>query len=121
MISEVINLIYSNLFLIVSTLTVVYLLKWIIDEYESGKKYPKGPMGLPIVGSLPFLGTNAHQKLVDMTSKYGNVFTVKLGSKRVVVVNRWKAIKEVLMSDNFLARPHDNLFKAFFGVKSKHF
>ncbi|OQV12573.1 Cytochrome P450 2U1 [Hypsibius exemplaris] len=57
------------------------------------KGAPPGPVGLPFVGSAPFLLHNAHLKFQELGKIYGNVFTVYLGNRLTVVLNDFDAIK----------------------------
>ncbi|KAK1430559.1 hypothetical protein QVD17_13384 [Tagetes erecta] len=56
---------------------------------------PPGPYGLPLVGYLPFLGSNLHEIFTDMAQKYGPIFSLRLGSKLCVVVNSVDLVKVV--------------------------
>ncbi|XP_073454693.1 cytochrome P450 2B4-like [Aquarana catesbeiana] len=68
---------------------------------------PPGPIPLPLLGSvLELRGSNIVNSLLKMREKYGDVFTIYLGFRPVVVVNRYDAVKEVYVdrADDFLAR-----------------
>ncbi|CAI9599384.1 unnamed protein product, partial [Staurois parvus] len=70
-------------------------------------KLPPGPTPLPILGNILQLGGGdivAH--LAKMREKYGDMFTIYLGSRPVVVVNGYNAVKEVYVdrADDFIAR-----------------
>ncbi|XP_018422663.1 PREDICTED: cytochrome P450 2G1-like [Nanorana parkeri] len=70
-------------------------------------KLPPGPIPLPVFGNVMQLSRgNIVTSLFKLRKKYGDVFTVYLGSRPVVVVNRYKAVKEVYVdrADDFLAR-----------------
>ena len=73
---------------------------------------PPGPRGLPIIGSLPVLSKYKHQyqALNDLAQQYGNVFTINIGSRPVVVLSKLETIQEALIKKNldFAGRP--NLF-----------
>jgi hypothetical protein len=66
--------IYSNLFIIFVSLISYFIVKEIYDEYEAKKKLPKGPKGLPFVGSLPFLGKEPSKALIKLSKRFGPVF-----------------------------------------------
>jgi hypothetical protein len=66
--------IYSNLFIIFVSLISYFIVKEIYDEYEAKKKLPKGPKGLPFVGSLPFLGKEPSKALIKLSKQFGPVF-----------------------------------------------
>ncbi|KAM0069837.1 putative cytochrome P450 [Helianthus debilis subsp. tardiflorus] len=56
---------------------------------------PPGPYGLPVVGYLPFLGNNIHERFTVMAHKYGPIFSLRLGTKLHVVVNSMDLVKVV--------------------------
>ncbi|XP_044521653.1 cytochrome P450 2C19-like isoform X5 [Gracilinanus agilis] len=66
---------------------------------RSGKgKLPPGPDPLPIIGNILQLDTKNIPKSLCMLAKdYGPVFTLYLGSKPVVVLHGYKAMKEALI------------------------
>lgn len=41
---------------------------------NSKYKLPPGPVGLPIVGFMPFLKQNAYLQFLKLSKKYGDVF-----------------------------------------------
>lgn len=66
--SEATYLQHSFLWLCVFILFFIY-------TFSSKPKFnvPPGPRGLPILGNLPFLGSNPHQKLSKLGKKYGGI------------------------------------------------
>ncbi|XP_022738454.1 cytochrome P450 71A1-like [Durio zibethinus] len=65
---------------------------------------PPGPRGLPIVGYLPFLGTdNLHLVFTELAGVYGPIFKLWLGNKLCVVITSPSLAKEVV-------RDHDITF-----------
>ncbi|KAL4587586.1 hypothetical protein LXL04_000458 [Taraxacum kok-saghyz] len=56
---------------------------------------PPGPFGFPILGYLPFLGSNLHEKFTAMGHHYGPIFSLRLGTKLHVVVNSMELAKVV--------------------------
>ena len=79
--------------------TVVFLLLYNYIIKQSWKRLPPGPPCLPLLGSLPFLGSSdLREPLRKLSGQYGDLFTVYLGQKRVVVLNSYDTIKEALMT-----------------------
>ena len=58
-----------------------------------------GPWGLPIIGYLPFLGPQPQETFLCLRKKYGDIFTIRMGSFTVVVVNGYDKIKETLVTN----------------------
>ncbi|XP_006818574.1 cytochrome P450 1A1-like [Saccoglossus kowalevskii] len=76
---------------------------------RSKKQYnlPPGPKGWPFVGMLYNLGDTPHIQFMEMAKKFGNVFSMKVGTQRVIVLNGYKAVTEALVDNNsiFSERP----------------
>lgn len=85
-----------------------------------------GPMGLPIIGYLPFLGPTPHRRYSELAKTYGNIFSLMFGQLpwvfvefvrierktkfellyRVVVLNDLETIKKAFRHDVFSGRPN---------------
>ena len=96
----------STLLVILLFFLLVGILWWF---QSSGDTLPPGPPAFPIVGSLPFLGTDIREPLRQFSKKYGDVFTVYLGQRPVVVLNSYEAIREAFVKNGqaFSGRPQD--------------
>ncbi|CAJ0593340.1 unnamed protein product [Cylicocyclus nassatus] len=75
--------------------------------YENVKRYPKGPLPVPIFGNL--LSANIrklHEQLSDYAKDYGSVYTVWL-PRPFVVITDYELIKEAFAKkgDEFSGRP----------------
>ncbi|KAL7594968.1 cytochrome P450 76C1 [Lactuca sativa] len=69
--------------------------KWITYSRKHIPPFPPGPYGLPVVGYLPFLGSNLHERFTEMAHRYGPIFSLRLGRKLHVVVNSIDLVKVV--------------------------
>lgn len=38
-----------------------------------------GPLGLPIIGYLPFLGPTPHRRYAELAKTYGNIYSLMFG------------------------------------------
>uniref|UniRef100_A0A8D1HDA8 Cytochrome P450 2E1 n=2 Tax=Sus scrofa TaxID=9823 RepID=A0A8D1HDA8_PIG len=77
---------------------VTLLLISIWKHIHSSWKLPPGPFPLPIVGNIFQLDLkNIPKSFTMLAERYGPVFTVYLGSRRIVVLHGYKAVKEVLL------------------------
>ncbi|XP_025069809.1 cytochrome P450 2H1-like isoform X2 [Alligator sinensis] len=84
---------------------------------SSNRKLPPGPIRLPIVGSTLQLSIkDLPQTMEKLSEKYGPVFTIYMGTRRVVVLHGREAVKEALIDqgDEFSARGVLPLFEKIF-------
>ncbi|KAF9613960.1 hypothetical protein IFM89_014025 [Coptis chinensis] len=77
---------------------VITLFIWMTKYSAAAMKcqLPPGPRGLPLVGNLPFLDPELHNYFAKLTTIYGPIFKLKLGSKLCVVIGSASTAKEVL-------------------------
>jgi len=73
---------------------LVLLLYWYLNR---PKGIPPGPLGLPIVGYLPFLGIRPHETFIKLGKKYGPIFSLQLGNSLAIVLNDYESIKEAFI------------------------
>ncbi|KAK2139698.1 hypothetical protein LSH36_1652g00062 [Paralvinella palmiformis] len=91
--------------IIVFFLTYNYLTK------ESWKRLPPGPPALPLIGSLPFLGSSdIRVALRKLAIKYGDIFTIYLGRRRVVVLNKYEVIHDAFVKNAQVFSGRPNIF-----------
>ncbi|KAB1217072.1 Geraniol 8-hydroxylase [Morella rubra] len=88
----------STTTLVVSLSTcAVFCFLWMAKKtIKAVPPLPPGPRGLPLVGYLPFLGTDLHRKFEELAGIYGPIYKVWLGQKLWVVVNSPSLVKEVV-------------------------
>ncbi|XP_019630647.1 PREDICTED: cytochrome P450 2U1-like [Branchiostoma belcheri] len=82
------------------------------------KNLPPYPAGcVPVLGHLLALGRAPHLKLTAWRRQYGDVFTVRMGMKDVVVLNGYTAVKDALVdrSELFASRLSSCLIEAMIG------
>uniref|UniRef100_T1IZ49 Cytochrome P450 n=1 Tax=Strigamia maritima TaxID=126957 RepID=T1IZ49_STRMM len=75
------------------------LLVWMfVDKfYSKFRRYPPGPVNLPLVGALPFLGKKPFVKFAEWARIHGPVIRIRVGLKNVVVLNSYEAIVEAFV------------------------
>lgn len=61
---------------------------------------PPGPVGLPLVGNLPFLDPELHTYFATLAMTYGPVLKIQLGKKLGVVVTSPATAREVLKDND---------------------
>ncbi|KAK3038477.1 hypothetical protein RJ639_029775, partial [Escallonia herrerae] len=78
-------------------LLTLFLSIWAFRKSRHGRtRLPPGPPGLPLVGYLPFLGTDLHQSFTELAQVHGPIFKLWLGSKLCVVLSSPAVIREVV-------------------------
>ncbi|XP_029352414.1 cytochrome P450 2K1-like [Echeneis naucrates] len=79
-------------------LLLVYLALSFVPPQED-QKGPPGPRPLPLLGNLLQLDLKRpYETLLKFSRKYGSVFTVYFGPKKVVVLVGYQAVKEALVN-----------------------
>jgi hypothetical protein len=86
-------------------LASVYVLASGIRPSKSGSpRLPPGPKPFPVIGNiLEIIGDQPHRVLSKLSKTYGPLMTLKLGSKRTIVISSPDLAKEVLQK-------HDQIF-----------
>lgn len=98
------------LLLLVLSLSIVYLWKNRVQDF------PAGPLSYPLIGHSKLLQTIPHIRLTRLKEKYGNVYSIKLGKQKAVVVCSLEGIEEALLKKSpvFGGRPKGFLPHEFF-------
>ncbi|XP_072556109.1 cytochrome P450 2J2-like isoform X2 [Paramormyrops kingsleyae] len=95
----------------------VFLLMADILKNRNPPNYPPGPWSLPFLGNI---FTDLEPKtMMKLAEKYGNVFSLRKGSEKMVFVGGYKMAKEALVTrgENLVDRPDIPLFnKVFKGI-----
>lgn len=66
-----------------------------VVRYQARVPGMSGPPGLPLIGNLWSIRTNAAAQYRDWSKRYGDVYQVQMGNVPVVVVNSAKATKHL--------------------------
>ncbi|XP_040988694.1 flavonoid 3'-monooxygenase CYP75B137-like isoform X2 [Juglans microcarpa x Juglans regia] len=98
----------STLSVLISTFAVLWLL-WAIKKQRKAAvpPLPPGPRGLPIVGYLPFVGTELHTKFEQLYGIYGPIYKVWLANKLCVVISSPSLVKEVVRDQDVIFSNRD--------------
>ncbi|XP_045889188.1 cytochrome P450 2K1-like [Micropterus dolomieu] len=79
-------------------LLILYLVSGNFASQELGKE-PPGPRPLPLLGNLLQLDLKRpYRTLCELSKRYGSVFTVYFGTKKVVVLAGYQTVKEALVN-----------------------
>ena len=68
-----------------------------IQLNKINKIAPPGPPNFPLVGTLPFLGKYLHVELHKLAKKYGNIYQLHVGRRKLLVLNGLEVIQEALV------------------------
>ena len=86
--------------------------------YSCHASFIVGPIGLPLVGYLPFLDVpNMGRSFRRISKRYGDIFSIMVGTKPLVVLNTWPLIKEAMAKKELSGRP--SIFSGTFYQKGK--
>uniref|UniRef100_A0A8C7UK43 Uncharacterized protein n=1 Tax=Oncorhynchus mykiss TaxID=8022 RepID=A0A8C7UK43_ONCMY len=95
---DVLHILQTNFVSIIIGFVVIILL-WMNRGKQSNSRLPPGPAPIPLLGNLLRMDVKAPYKLyMELSKKYGSVFTVWLGSKPVVVISGYQAIKDAFVT-----------------------
>ncbi|KAK1889141.1 Cytochrome P450 2K1 [Dissostichus eleginoides] len=89
----------SSLLMALVVLMSFYILFSSSFSSQDEGKEPPGPKPLPFLGNLLQLDLRRpYHTLMELSRKYGSVFTVYMGTKKVVVLAGYKTVKEALVN-----------------------
>ncbi|XP_043554181.1 cytochrome P450 1B1 [Chiloscyllium plagiosum] len=99
--------------------------RWLRDWRRSGagRRSLPGPFPWPLVGNALQLGDSPHLTFARMARRYGDLFQIRLGRRRVVVLNGEATIRRALVqrSAQFAGRPDFASFRLVSGGRSLAF
>uniref|UniRef100_A0A8C3HHR2 unspecific monooxygenase n=1 Tax=Chrysemys picta bellii TaxID=8478 RepID=A0A8C3HHR2_CHRPI len=102
----------TTVFLVICISCLLFLSAW--RKRSGSGKLPPGPIAFPIIGNTLQLNTkNLPQHIDELSEKYGSIFTIYLGSERVVVLYGYEIMKEALigLGEEFSGRGSMPLFE----------
>ncbi|XP_071486366.1 steroid 17-alpha-hydroxylase/17,20 lyase-like [Diadema antillarum] len=88
-----------NVLTVTATLGVL-LVSMAIWSVSRPSKFPPGPRGLPIVGSIYDMTDSPEVVFGKLAKKYGDIFGLKVGQRWMVVLNRKDLIKEAVIKQS---------------------
>lgn len=77
------------------------------------KNFPPGPKPLPIIGNMHILNLKRPFKtFLELSKEYGPVFSVQIGSQKMVILCGYEAVKDALVNhaEEFSDRPYVPIF-----------
>ncbi|XP_075056908.1 uncharacterized protein LOC142143093 [Mixophyes fleayi] len=102
-------------FTIILSAVVILFLAYIFNnrKQHNYKNFPPGPKPLPIIGNIHMIDmSKPHKTFIEMSKKYGSVFSVQLGMTKTVVLCGYDSIKDALVNhaEEFADRPETPVF-----------
>ncbi|XP_046552806.1 cytochrome P450 18a1-like [Haliotis rubra] len=92
-----------------STTALILLAAVLLKSYRKTSPLPPGPIPVPFLGTISLLrGGDKRRVFQEMRERYGDVFSFYIGSRLIVVINGFAALKEAFVKrgDVFSDRPH---------------
>ncbi|KAL7182855.1 hypothetical protein ACSBR1_041514 [Camellia fascicularis] len=91
--------------LLTTTLLLLLSLSWFLylKPTTPDLPLPPGPLGLPILGSLPFLDPELHTHFSTLSQTHGPILTLRLGTKIGIVISSPSISRQIL-------KDHDVIF-----------
>ncbi|KAM9305502.1 cytochrome P450 2K4-like [Gastrophryne carolinensis] len=103
------------------TTFIAFFLYWINGSKKStAANMPPGPKPLPFIGNFNLITLKKpDQSFMELSEKYGEIFTLHLGGKKVVIITGYKAVKDALVNqaDDFVERADVPIFTLAFRQK----
>ncbi|XP_015920197.2 cytochrome P450 18a1 [Parasteatoda tepidariorum] len=94
----------TGVFFLVRRLVLRYL-----KTHRLSYEPPKGPSGKMhhrmIYGYLNEIGKYGHMQFAELAKQYGPIYEIRLGQKRVVVLNEYNLIRQAFRLEAFSGRP----------------
>lgn len=91
---------------------ILYILANEVIRYNARIKHFSGPAGLPLIGVIYDISSNAAEQYRTWAKKYGGVYQVQLGNIPVIVVNDAASAKAIFGSNSqaLASRPETYTF-----------
>lgn len=105
---------------LITTFVLIPAIYLIVNEFIRNKiRIPalKGPRGLPLIGNLHQIRTNAAEQYRTWSKTYGGVYQIQLGNVPIVVVNT-AAVAKAIFGQNAQALSSRPEFYTFHKVRA---
>ncbi|KAK0605868.1 hypothetical protein LWI29_031661 [Acer saccharum] len=77
-----------------SLLFLIFAFKLLFQSKPRYKNLPPSPLSIPIIGHLHLVTPHMHRTFHNLSQKYGPIFSLRFGSRLVVVVSSSTAVEE---------------------------
>ncbi|XP_069830132.1 cytochrome P450 2K4-like [Dendropsophus ebraccatus] len=95
----------------ISVLVAVVVILFLVNVFRNQKNSsnsPPGPMPLPLIGNMNKINTlKPHNSFIELSKQYGSVFSVYLGTHRLVILCGYDTVKDALLNhaEDLAGRP----------------
>ncbi|KAL0108030.1 hypothetical protein PUN28_014950 [Cardiocondyla obscurior] len=103
--------VFCTLLVFVGVLLLVKIGLWL----KSNVTLPPGPLGVPLLGYLPFIKDDAHLHFTKLAKRFGSIFSMYLGSELVVVLSDYRVIRDAFRREEFSGRPNTDFMNVIEG------
>ena len=87
---------------------------WLKRVARENKRLPPGPVGIPLLGYLPFMDVfHLGKSFAKLGEKFGNIFSLKVGTELAVVLDDYDTIVKAFSKPELCARPDTFMFRFF--------
>ncbi|KAG8196162.1 hypothetical protein JTE90_007892 [Oedothorax gibbosus] len=73
---------------------VALVLYWLMQNKDG--TMPPGPIGIPILGYLPFISNKPHIQFQNLARYYGPVFSIQMPNRYAIIIEDFSVIRKVL-------------------------
>ena len=95
-------------------IATIILVQFLRQYAKNNSKLPPGPVGVPLLGYLPFLDVNhLGQSFKKVGERFGDIFSLRVGTEMAVVLNSYESIKKCFAMEEMTSRPNTFMFRFF--------
>ncbi|XP_077998250.1 cytochrome P450 2B19-like [Glandiceps talaboti] len=87
----------------------------IVVDIINKRRFPPGPWGYPLLGCLPSVDHKLPLTFMKWADKYGDIFSVTLGTQTFVVLNKYDVHRDALRRVELAGRPTHSLLRMILG------
>ncbi|XP_073442755.1 cytochrome P450 2D14-like isoform X3 [Dendrobates tinctorius] len=112
--AEFISIFFSNGYLLGATFIVFLFILDFMKSRKNGSHFPPGPKGLPFLGNILQVDyRNPTVTFIQVKKEFGDVFSLQYFWKKMVVLNGFEVVKEVLInkSEDSADRPRFPIYE----------
>ena len=87
---------------------------WLKRSSQKNRRLPPGPVGVPLLGYLPFMNVfHLEESFARLGKRFGNIFSLKVGTELAVVLDDYDTIVKAFSKPELCARPDSFMFRFF--------